>query len=104
MKLIYSNENRFIVSNIQNIIEQAGIETLLKNEFISGAAGELAPLDTWLELWIENDKDYAKAIDIINALDKNKNMAGWVCPNCDEKNTAAFEVCWQCQNEKPESA
>jgi len=101
MKLIYSNENRFIVSNIQNVIENAGIETLLKNEFIAGAAGDLAPLDTWLELWIKNDKNYIKAVNIINALDETKNNNSWVCDNCHEKNGVAFEICWRCQNAKP---
>jgi len=100
MKLLYSNENRFIVSNIQNIIENSGIDINLKNEFIAGAAGDLAPLDTWMEIWVD-DKDYTRAINIINALELNNNLNDWVCNSCHEKNSSSFEICWQCQNEKP---
>jgi len=101
MKLIYTNENRFIVSNIQNIIENSGIKTLLKNEYIGGAAGDLAPLDTWLELWVEEDADYSRAIELIDNINTAENSGDWFCRNCHEKNTAAFEVCWNCQTERP---
>jgi hypothetical protein len=101
MKLIYTNENRFIVSNIRNIIQNSGIETQLKNEYIAGAAGDLAPLDTWLEIWVKEDKDYNKAIKIIKDLKQTDNELDWVCDECHELNHAAFEICWQCQAERP---
>lgn len=101
MKLIYTNENRFIVSNIQNIIQNAGIETQLKNEYIAGAAGDLAPLDTWLEIWVKEDRDYNKALKVIKDLEQTDNELDWVCDKCHELNHAAFEICWQCQAERP---
>ncbi len=100
MKLIYTNENRFIVNNINNIIKNSGIETYLKNEFISGAAGDLSPFDTWLEVWVINDKDYAQSIELINALENNKQSFNWTCPRCHEENPATFDNCWQCQAER----
>ncbi len=101
MKLIFTNENRFIVSNIKNIIENAGIKTIFKNEYIAGAAGDLSPLDTWLELWVEEDSNYDNAITIIKELNTKTNNDDWICQKCHEKNNAAFEICWQCQSEKP---
>ena len=65
MKLIYSNENQFLVNNAKNILENHNIEVTLKNEFASGAAGVLAPIDTWVELWIINDIDEEKAETIL---------------------------------------
>ena len=100
MKLIYTNENRFIVSNIKNIIENTGIEISLKNEYIAGAAGDLSPFDTWLELWVE-DNDYNKAITILENIEKNDNSHDWFCNHCHEKNNTSFEICWNCQHEKP---
>ncbi|HBY87015.1 MAG TPA: hypothetical protein DEO86_14205, partial [Colwellia sp.] len=38
MKLIYTNENTFLVNNAKNILENQNIEVTLKNEFASGAA------------------------------------------------------------------
>ncbi len=52
MKLVYTNENRFIVNNAKNIVEAAGITVTLKNEFSVGGIGELSAFDAWLELWV----------------------------------------------------
>ncbi|MFT7414439.1 MAG: hypothetical protein ACI9FO_001098, partial [Methylophagaceae bacterium] len=41
MKLLYTNENRYLVHNIQNLVENSGIAIMLKNEFAAGAAGDL---------------------------------------------------------------
>ena len=101
MKLIYTQENRFLVNNARNIVENAGIETVLRNEYASSAAGDLSPFDTWLELWVVNDSDYAEAMKIIETLSSGKNQEEWVCEKCGEKNDASFDICWQCQNERP---
>ncbi|VAW67846.1 hypothetical protein MNBD_GAMMA08-86 [hydrothermal vent metagenome] len=100
MKLIYTNENRFLVSNIKNIIQNAGIEIFLKNEYVAGGAGGLSPFDTWLEVWVEKDADYDRAMQLINNLQTTKNAADWVCPVCNETNNASFDFCWQCQHER----
>jgi hypothetical protein len=46
MKLIYTHENRLLVSNAQNMVEQANINTTLKNEYAAGAMGDIAPIDS----------------------------------------------------------
>lgn len=100
MKLIYSNENNFLVNNAKNILEHNNIEVTLKNEFASGAAGALAPLDTWVELWIINDNDEGKAnIALAEALNQ-QGEHNWFCKKCQEINDASFDICWQCQDEK----
>jgi len=99
MKLVYTHENRFLVGNASNLLEQAGIKTLWKNEFASGAIGEVSPFDTWPELWVLDDDDYLVATEIITTALSDKNAPEWICPQCQEKNDAAFEHCWQCQTE-----
>lgn len=100
MKLIYTQQNRFLVNNARNIVENAGIETVLKNEYASGAAGDLAPFDTWLELWVVNDADYAEAMKLIEAISAKETGAEWQCAYCGERNDASFDICWKCQNER----
>lgn len=100
MKLLYTNENAFIVSNIQNIMHNAGINVTLKNEYVAGGAGDLSPFDTWLELWVTEDKDYEKAMKIISSIDNSDSTHDWYCSQCHEKNSASFEICWQCQHER----
>lgn len=99
MKLLYTHENRLIVSNAKNIVEAAGITIMLKNEFAAGGVGELSAFDTWLELWVVDNSDFEPARDLIKASFSAENTAPWVCSSCKEDNDAAFEVCWNCQNE-----
>jgi hypothetical protein len=99
MKLIYTSENRLLVSNAKNILENAGISAILKNEFASGGLGDLAALDTWLEVWVANDEDYDQAVETLKSTLSTKNATEWVCTNCREVNAASFDFCWNCEKE-----
>tara|TARA_R110001606_G_scaffold395664_1_gene568354 strand:+ start:36985 stop:37290 length:306 start_codon:yes stop_codon:yes gene_type:complete len=101
MKLLYTDENRYLVHNIQNLVENAGIAIMLKNEFAAGAAGDLVPHETWLELWVMHDTDYDQAMRVIASSFSEEDDAEWICSNCQEKNDASFEFCWNCQNNAP---
>jgi len=69
----------FLVNNAKNILENQNIEVTLKNEFASGAAGVLAPIDTWVELWIINDIDEDKAETVLaQALKQQGEHDGFV--------------------------
>ena len=103
MKLVYTHENRFLVANAQNILEQHGVNSVWKNEFASSAIGEVAPLDTCPELWVVDDADYDQAIRIISTALSASNAPEWICDSCNEKNDAAFELCWNCQTEQAET-
>ena len=39
MKLVYIHENSFLVNHAKNILENIGVKTNLKNEFLSGGIG-----------------------------------------------------------------
>ncbi len=99
MKRVYTHENRMLVSNARNLVENAGIETVLRNEYAGGGVGELSPWDTWVELWVVNDADYDAALDLVAQARGPENAAQWRCPQCHELNDGAFEVCWNCQSE-----
>lgn len=97
MKLIYTHENRLLVNNIRNIVENAGIAVVLKNEFAGGGMGELSPFDTWLELWVLEDADFEKAQKIVDTETEPCGLQEWQCSQCFEMNSDSFEICWQCQ-------
>ena len=99
MKFIYTHENRLLVNNIQNILENANIAVTLKNEYAAGASGDLSFLNTWLEVWVLNDDDYETAMDIIKTSFNNTSIEDWICNQCSEANTPSFELCWNCQYE-----
>lgn len=100
MQLIYTHENKLLVENARNVLRMNGVETVMKNEFSSGAAGDLAPLDTWPELWVVDDTQLDKAKDVIEHLNKQSRGEDWRCNECHELNGAAFEVCWNCGTEQ----
>lgn len=99
MKLIYTHENGFLVNNVKNIIDGHHIETILKNEFSSGAIGEVSATDAWVELWIIKDEDFDIAQRIILDIKSRADLPDWQCEACKEENDASFEICWKCQVE-----
>lgn len=99
MKLIYTHENRILVNNVQNILENADIAVTLKNEFAGGGSGDLSFLTTWLEVWVINDEDYDAAMDIIKTSFNNTSASDWICNSCNETNAPSFDLCWNCQHE-----
>lgn len=96
MKLIYTNENRLLVGNAENILESHGIEVVWRNEFNQGAAGEVSPGDAWPELWLVDEADYDKASKILENSLTPEDAPDWKCDACGEDNGPSFEVCWNC--------
>ena len=100
MKMVYSNESSFLVNNTKNLIEAEGINTFIKNEFSQGAMGEVSVFDSWPELWIFDDSDLARALEIVTLSQNSVNKSDWICLQCSEENPASFDLCWNCQSEK----
>ena len=100
MKKVFTHPNALIVGNARNLLEEAGLHTELRNEFASSAMGETAPLETWPELWV-GDGDYARAQEVLGALQAEGDAEDWTCGRCGEVNGAAFEGCWNCAAPRP---
>jgi hypothetical protein len=101
MKMVYSNENSFIVNNVKNLLESQGIKAFIKNEFAQGAVGEISAFDAWPEVWVTDECDFDSAMEMVTSVQSKQATVDWTCKNCAEKNDASFDLCWQCQNEKP---
>ncbi|WP_237067680.1 putative signal transducing protein [Microbulbifer guangxiensis] len=96
--LIFTHENRLLVELARSKLEVAGIAVFLKNEYAQGATGELAPHQAWPELWLERDRDYERAMQLLRDAE---GQADWICRHCGESNGAAFDYCWQCDSSRP---
>ncbi|WP_346837915.1 DUF2007 domain-containing protein [Microbulbifer sp. SAOS-129_SWC] len=100
MKLIFTNENRLLVELARSKLELAGIPVFMKNEFAQGGSGDLAPNQTWPELWLERARDFERAQKLL--ADAEDEAGGdWQCPDCGENNGAAFDYCWNCGEPQP---
>ena len=104
MKLLFTSENRFLVSHAKNIVEADGIRTMLKNEYASGAMGELSPFDAWMELWVVDDGDYETAKAVLDSALASTPQPAWICTHCGEENDASFELCWSCNTARASEA
>jgi len=97
MKMLYANENSFLVNNVKNLIEAQEISTFIKNEFAQGAIGETSAFDAWPEVWVIDDADIERAKEILKLSQSGVKGEEWVCKSCSEKNDPSFEICWNCQ-------
>ncbi len=99
MKLLYTNENRIMVMNVKNVLNNNGFEVILNNEFASSAPGGLAPFDTWPEVWLLKDNDLEEAKKIIALINTELSPVTWKCNDCNEVNDQTFDFCWKCSAE-----
>lgn len=93
MKQIFTNENRILAMHSKNVLENAGIEVMLKNEH--GSAGATPGHQIWLEIWV-NETDYERSVELLKHSEEDAKKI-WLCKNCNEENTAVFGACWNCQ-------
>ena len=101
MKAVYTHENGVLVQNAKNILDEAEIESVIKNEFASGGAGDLVPMETWPELCVLSESDYEDAKKLLKLLERATQAPDWLCKECSEYNGASFEYCWCCESLKP---
>jgi hypothetical protein len=102
--LIFRDFDRFMVFRVKQLLEDSGIPCFIKNEFLSGAIGEVAPLDAQPEVWLSDDEWQLKAeqliADFTSQSEQQRASGDWVCLNCGEANDASFVICWQCQTNR----
>ncbi|MEI6758475.1 MAG: DUF2007 domain-containing protein [Chlorobium sp.] len=90
---------------IKTHLEQEKIPCLIRNEYLSIAAGELSPQECLPQLWVLNDADYARACELLEAWRSlpDETHSQWLCPDCGETIEGQFSSCWKCGNEREEA-
>lgn len=98
MKRIYSEPNPIFIHQIKELLEEKGIQSIIKNELLSGGVGELPPTEVWPELWVVNKEDKSPAKRIVEEFLQSikSNPKEWVCKECGEKIEGHFNICWSC--------
>lgn len=86
------------VGHFQSVLASAGIRTLLKNQFMSSVMGEIPFVEVLPELWILDDRDQARAQELIRDLLARPadNLPDWVCDSCGTEVASVFSHCWNC--------
>src|SRR5687767_2058565 len=106
MQRLFSSSDLVRVAQLKDVLEAEGIPCVIKNENLSGIAGEVPFTETFPELWIQNDSDLTKAVSIKADWKIPSEPFGevWICPNCSEQSDPEFTSCWKCGTTKPESS
>ena len=88
------------VSQFRDLVESAGIPTMLRNEHTSHGVIEVPIPEFYPNLCVLNDDDYAEAWEIINkVIQSEKTNPGddLICGHCGERNPGNFGECFNCQ-------
>ncbi|MBI3372279.1 MAG: DUF2007 domain-containing protein [Betaproteobacteria bacterium] len=101
MKRVFSSLNLAEVHHARNLLEAEGIRAFVRNEFLSGAMGEVPFDQCQPELWIAADQDSARAERVLREglLWGRAKGSIWQCA-CGEIIEAQFTQCWRCGSEK----
>jgi hypothetical protein len=104
MKAVYSSPLLFWVTYYKEILRANGIEGIIKNEYLSGGAGELPPNECWPRLYVDDD-DFDRAEQIVQTelTATASNEPPWTCRQCGEQNEGQFAICWNCGSPLPET-
>lgn len=101
MKEVWSGADPLLAAHLREVLEDAGIRTLLRNEYLSGGAGELPPTETWPQLLVLEDDDAERAGTLLAAaLAPSAQRSPWRCARCGERHEAQFAACWRCGAER----
>ena len=98
MKRVFNADDPMLVGLMRSVLEEHGIGCIIKNEHLSGAIGQLPPLECWPELWVVDDKELLPAKRLIESHLRWSGDPGsaWTCPQCGEELEGQFPVCWRC--------
>ena len=101
MKRVYSEPSPIFIHQIKDLLEEKGINSIIKNELLSGGVGELPPTEVWPELWVVNNDDKQTATNFIDKFLQSikANSKDWLCEKCGEKVEGQFNICWNCGSE-----
>ncbi len=98
MKKVTAVDSLITINHYKNILISEGIPAFIRNEHLGSIIGEMPFPEVWPQLWVENDLDYDRALQLIdsaNVIDESPKTP-WRCKSCKAENEGQFSACWQC--------
>jgi len=101
MKKLTSSESLITINHYKNLLASEGIAAEIRNQHLGSIVGEMPFVEVWPELWVRNDLDFDRALQLISdAVRDEAPQAAWRCRNCGEDNEGQFAACWSCGMEQ----
>lgn len=103
MKKLTSAASLITISHYRNLLASEGIPVFIRNEYLGSIVGEMPFQEVWPELWVRNDLDYDRALQLLDQanLASESPESPWRCDQCGTENEGQFAACWHC-GESPE--
>ena len=95
MKRVFRAASLIQVAHARNILLTAGIPSELRNQYLAGALGDLPMLETWPQLFVEDDYE-AAALKALAVASSALPGPSWTCAQCGELLEPQFTQCWSC--------
>src|SRR5437868_13093484 len=95
MKRIFSSFNLAAAHHARNLLEVEGIRSVVRNEMLSSAMGELPPAECQVEVWVLREGDARRAEQVLHKKPSHEEEP-WQCASCAEPCAAQFTQCWRC--------
>ena len=98
MQRVFTASDPVLSGLVRSVLEAAGIQCLLRNQYLTGALGELPVNECWPQVWVLSDDDAPRALRLIAETLPRDGATGasWTCPECGERLEPQFRQCWQC--------
>ncbi len=72
MRRLFTHHDPLVAGYLHATLESLGIKALIKNNYLSGALGELPPTAAWPEVWVIHDTDFTRAETILRDILPNE--------------------------------
>jgi hypothetical protein len=98
MKKVTSSQSLVTISHYRNLLRSEGIAAFIRNQYLGSIIGEMPFEEVWPELWVQNDLDYDRALQLIDSvtLASESPSSPWACRSCGTENEGQFGACWNC--------
>jgi hypothetical protein len=95
LKRVFSSFSLAAAHHAKNLLEVEGIRTVVRNEMLSSAMGELPPAECQVEVWVLRPGDAERAEKVLHSK-PDSGEGPWQCASCRESSDAQFTQCWRC--------
>lgn len=98
MKKVTSSQSLVTISHYRNLLHSEGIPSFIRNEYLGAIVGEMPFEEVWPELWVRNDLDHDRALQLIDGatIASESPVQPWSCRRCGTENEGQFAACWNC--------
>ena len=91
------------LSHCQSLLEEAGIESFIRNETTHDLIAGLPDPLRQPSLWVTDDADVERARELLRDVESagQSDTHDWKCPQCGETVPGNFGTCWKCEGQRP---